>query len=219
MGYDMAAATKTFDWWYDFGATVHMCNDKSQFKTFEKVIEGYKVMMENNDTTRVLGKGTVEISFTSKKKLVLVNVLFVPEIRKNLISTNLLCKKGIKIILESDKVVFSKYGAFVGKGYSCDGMFKLNIINKMNDASVYIIGFSSSRLWYGRLAHVNFGYLKYRSKHGLFSCNYTSNEKYEICIQAKMTKKHFSSVERSSELLELVHSDICELNEILCRGE
>ncbi|KAJ4973154.1 hypothetical protein NE237_006328 [Protea cynaroides] len=86
---NMTAATKTFNWWYDSSVTIHVCNNKSHFKTFEKVIEGYEVMMENNDNTKVLGKDTVEISFTSKKKLVLVNVLFVLEIRKNLVSTNL----------------------------------------------------------------------------------------------------------------------------------
>ncbi|KAJ4969735.1 hypothetical protein NE237_002834 [Protea cynaroides] len=112
---NMTAATKTFDWWYDSNATVHVCNDKSQFKTFEKVIEGYEVMMKNNDTTKVLYKGTIEISFTSKKKLVLVNVLFVPEIRKNLVSSNLLCKKGITAVLESDKVVFLRMVSFLAK--------------------------------------------------------------------------------------------------------
>ena len=214
---NMAAATKTFDWWYDSGATVHVCNNKDQFKTLEKVDEGSAVLMGNNVTAKVLGKGTVEISFTSGKKLVLVNVLFVPEIRKNLVSANLLCKKGIKAVLESDKIVFSKNGAFVGKGYSCDGMFKLSIINNMNNFA-YIVGSPSSHLWHGRLAHINFGYIKYMSKHGLISCNSIINEKCEICIQAKLTKKPFPSVERSSVKLELIHSDICELNGILTRG-
>ena len=73
----------------------------------------------------------------------LVNVLFVPEIRKNLVSTNLLCKKGIKVVLEYDKIVFSKNGAFVGKGYPCDGMFKLSVTKNMNNFS-YIVGYPSS---------------------------------------------------------------------------
>ena len=33
-----------------------------------------------------------------------------------------------------------------------------------------------------------------------------------------MTKKSFPKVNRNSQLLELVHSDICELNGILNRG-
>jgi len=33
-----------------------------------------------------------------------------------------------------------------------------------------------------------------------------------------MTKRAFSKVERNINLLELVHSNICELNDILTRG-
>ena len=101
--------------------------------------------------------------------------MFVPEIRKNLVSANLLCKSGIRVVLEYDKIVLSKNGAFVGKGYSCDGMFKLSITNNMNNFA-YIIGYPSSHLWHGRLAHINFGYIKYMSKHGLISCNSIINE-------------------------------------------
>ena len=42
-------------------------------------------------------------------------------------------------------------------------------------------------------------------------------KKCEICIQAKMTKKHFSKWDRNSIMLELVHSDVCELNGVLTR--
>lgn len=56
------------------------------------------------------------------------------------------------------------------------------------------------------------------AKNGLIS--YTDNEtdKCEVCIRSKMMKKLFPSVERSSQVLDLVHSDICELNDILTRG-
>ena len=34
-----------------------------------------------------------------------------------------------------------------------------------------------------------------------------------------MTKKPFKSIERNTRLLELIHSDICELNGLLTRGD
>ena len=95
------------------------------------------VFMGNHDTAKVIGKGTIELQFTSGKKLILLNVFHVPDVRKNLIYASLLCKKGIKVVLEADKVIFSKNGVFVGQGYSCDGMFKLSI-NKV-DVSVYVL--------------------------------------------------------------------------------
>ncbi|XP_071928092.1 uncharacterized protein [Coffea arabica] len=138
----VVTATKSCDWWYDSGATVHVCNDKSQFQTYEEVPDGHEVLMGNHNIAKVLGKGSVDLQFTSGKKLILVNVLHVPEIRKNLVSADALNKKGLKVVLESNKVIFSMNGVFVGKGYSCDGMFKL-CINKDN-VSVYVVDASYS---------------------------------------------------------------------------
>jgi transposase InsO family protein len=95
-------------------------------------------------------------------------------------------------------------------------LFKLSIINKAISHFSYIV--ESSSLWHGRLAHLNFKYLKYMSKHGLISYKHDNNEKCEIFIQAKVTKKPFPTIHRNSQILELIHSDICELNGILTRG-
>ena len=57
------------------------------------------------------------------------------------------------------------------------------------------------------------------SNHGLISGIDNNSKTCEICIQAKMTKKPFPKSERNSEILDLVHSDICELNGNLTRGE
>jgi transposase InsO family protein len=110
----------------------------------------------------------------------------------------------------------SKNEIFIGNGYSCNGLFKLSIINKVISHFSYTV--ESSSLWHGRLAHLNFKYLKYMSKHGLISYKHDNNEKCEICIQAKMTKKPFPTIHINSQILELIHSDICELNGILTRG-
>ena len=91
-------------------------------------------------------------------------------------------------------------------------------INKVN-VFVYILK-SNFYLWHARLSHVNFKLINFMSKHGLISCINENGKsgKCEICIQAKMTKKPFPKNERTTELLELVHSDIFELNGHLTRG-
>src|SRR3954467_11075985 len=43
-------------------------------------------------------------------------------------------------------------------------------------------------------------------------------EKCKVCARSKIVRKPFGSVQRESQLLDLVHTDICELNEILTRG-
>ena len=75
-----------------------MMGNKSHFKSLEVAMVGQQVQMGNNDTAKVEGKGIVELQFTSGKKLILINVLYVPEIRKNLVFANLLCKKVSRLL-------------------------------------------------------------------------------------------------------------------------
>ena len=47
--------------------------------------------------------------------MTLNNVLYVPEIHKNIFSGLLLNKHGFRIVFEADKVVVSKSGMFTGR--------------------------------------------------------------------------------------------------------
>ncbi|GJW60522.1 glucose-6-phosphate isomerase 1, chloroplastic [Tanacetum coccineum] len=57
----MASVTTTDDWWYDSGATTHVCNNRDLFKTYKKTKDGHEVMMGDNHTSKVIGSGNVEI--------------------------------------------------------------------------------------------------------------------------------------------------------------
>ena len=60
---------------------MQLCIDKSLFKTDEDTSEGHVIVMGNHDTIKVHGKGVVDLQFTSDKKLVLTDVLHIPESR------------------------------------------------------------------------------------------------------------------------------------------
>ena len=163
-----SAAENSSKWWYDSDATIHVYNNKTLFKEYVEASNGLEVLMGNHNTAKVLGIRKVELVLSSGKKLILTNMYHVPDIKKNLVSTSLLSKNGVKAVLKSDKLILSKNGVFVGKGYSCNGMYKLSlIINKSDVGCAYIVDFSL--LWYARLGHLNFKYMKYMSKHGLIS--------------------------------------------------
>nr|GEW55719.1 hypothetical protein [Tanacetum cinerariifolium] len=55
-------------------------------------------------------KGSVVLEFSSGKSVTLFNVLYVPKLRKNLISGLVLNKCGYKYVYESDKYILSKSG-------------------------------------------------------------------------------------------------------------
>ncbi|RVW75987.1 Retrovirus-related Pol polyprotein from transposon TNT 1-94 [Vitis vinifera] len=96
------------------------------FSTFEPIENGEKVFMGNSATSEINGQGKVILKITSGKELTLTNVLYVPEICKNLVSGSLLNNHGFRLVFESNKFVLSKSGMYVGKGYMSDGMWKLN---------------------------------------------------------------------------------------------
>ncbi|KAI5381227.1 hypothetical protein KIW84_UN0906 [Lathyrus oleraceus] len=73
-------------WWIDSGATTHVCKDRFWFKTFVPVEDGSVLYMGDDHFAPVEGKGNVVLEFSSGKTITLFNVLYVPKLRKNLIS-------------------------------------------------------------------------------------------------------------------------------------
>jgi len=92
--------------------------------------------------------------------------------------------------LKPDKVIIFEGGVFVRKDYVCDGMPKLSI---------------------NRLGHVNFRKINDMVKLDLIPYVNKTDDKCKICMITKNTGQPFPSIQRSSNILDLVHSDICEM--------
>ena len=98
---------KVASWWYDTCATVNVCYDKSLSKTYIKVNDWQELQMGNKVRSKVIGIGNVELVFTSGKKVILTNVLYVLVMNRSLVSGVLLRKPGIKSVDESGKLILS----------------------------------------------------------------------------------------------------------------
>ena len=106
----------------DFGATRHICGNKSAFTSYTTVKEeDEQIFMGDYRSTSVIGKGKFLLKLTSRKLLALIDVLHVPDIHWNLVLVSLLGKTRVKILFDSDKIVLTKNDAFVGKGYCNKG--------------------------------------------------------------------------------------------------
>ena len=218
--------SNTKEWWVDTGATCHVCSDKKMFSSYQTIDNGEQLFMGNSSSSKVEGQGKVVLNMTSGKELTLNDVLHVLEIRKNLVSGSLLSKKGIKLVFVLDNFILTKNGIYVGKGYMRNGLFKMNVmivvppiknINNKNTSSAYVL--ESSNTWHGRLGHVNYDTLRRLiNMECLPNFKIDQNHKCEICVESKLTRTSFQSIERSSEPLELIHSDICDLKFIQTRG-
>jgi transposase InsO family protein len=176
--------------------------------------------MGNGSCAHVLGVSTVILKFTSRKTVSLKSVQHVPSIKKNLVSASMLCRDGYIVVLESNKCVVSKHGTFVGKGYDCGGMFRLSLHVVCNKI-VNSINFSDeSNLWHSRFCHASFGCLMRLANLNLIpKFNLVKKSKCHVCVEPKQSRKpHKAAEARNLAPLELVHSNLCEMNGILTKG-
>nr|CAD39988.3 OSJNBb0045P24.6 [Oryza sativa Japonica Group] len=144
----------------DFKKQMKNNNNPNQDERTCFVTRGSTVLMGNGSHASVHGVGTIDLKFTSGKIVQLKNVQHVPSIDRNLVSGSRLTRDGFKLVFESNKVVVSKQGYFIGKGSKCHS-----------------------------------------------------------CVQSKQPHKpHKAAEERNLAPLELLHSDLCEMNGVLTKG-
>ena len=75
-------------------------------------------------------------------------------------------------------------------------------------------------MWHSRLCHVNFGCMSRLAKLNLIpSFTTVKGSKCQVCVQAKQPRKtHVTAETRNLAPLELIHSDLCEMNGVLTKG-
>ena len=209
------------DWWVDTGANIHVCADISLFSSYQATARWVRTNGEWCTSASVHGVGTVDLKFTSGRIVQLKNVQHVPAIKKNLVSGSLLCRERFKLVFESNKVVVMKYGLFVGKGYECGGLFRLSLAYFCNKVMNHIhSSVNETEVWHSRLYHISFGCMTRLAKFSLIpSFTLAKGSKCHSCVQGKQPRTpHKAAEERHLAPLELIHSDLCEMNGVLTKG-
>nr|AAU90206.1 putative polyprotein [Oryza sativa Japonica Group] len=152
----------------------------------------------------------------------LKNVQHVPSIDRNLVSGSRLTRDGFKLVFESNKVVMSKHGYFIGKGYECGGLFRFSLSDFCNKSVNHICGSvdDEANVWHSRLCHINFGLMSRLSSMYLIPrFSIVKGSKCHSCVQSKQPRKpHKAAEERNLAPLEFLHSDLCEMIGVLTKG-
>jgi hypothetical protein len=133
-------------------------------------------------------------------------------------------KDGYSFASENNGCVISKDNMFVACASILNGLFVLNL----DDSPICNISAKGSRpndlsptyIWHCRLGHISEKLMKKLHNGGLLTLfDFESYETCEACLLGKMTKMPFSGFpERASDLLELIHTDVCEPMSTTARG-
>ncbi|XP_043692937.1 uncharacterized protein LOC122643378 [Telopea speciosissima] len=170
------------------------------------------VFVENGVEVTVEAIGVVRILLAGGLFLDLEDIVYVPSIRRNLISISKLSRMGYFFNFNKDGFNLLHNYVVVGNGSLVDGLYKLNcdspvVLNVGSKRSM--LDERSSMLWHRRLGHISVQRMErlVRNKilrpldfHDLHDC--------VDCMKGKMTKTRRMKAARSNGLLELIHTDI-----------
>lgn len=157
-------------WIMDSGASAHMCYRRDFFSIFEEFKS--KVWLGNNQSLEVQGKGTIRIRklIDNKWQNATINdVLFVPELRKNLFSEGAITNKGMKVVKEGSRAEIFQLDKLVATAIRDDNnIYKMLFYTLVLNADTATKK-NNFKLWHERLGHINQEYTKKMIKDGLIN--------------------------------------------------
>ena len=180
------------------------------------------------DTSRVatVTVGVITLHFGGGKKLVLSNCLYVPGVRRNLVSVSCLSCNGYSSLFNKN-FIFIKYRYdVICRGMLSDNLYLLEPISlqinshESNHKRKEISPVNQTHLWHLRLDHINLERIRSMVTGGLLSpLDVTALSVCESCLERKMIMRHFKAKGyRAKEVLDLVHTDLCGPMSTIARG-
>ena len=178
------------------------------------------IYSRNKLRSYVKAVGTCSLVLSSGYDLELERTFYIPNFSRNLISISRLVPLGYSFNFSS--ICFSLYyiSDIVGNGILSHSLFRINLQNNatyttlhvQNNAGVKrcVMNEESSMLWHRRLGHTFIQRTKRLVNDGVLGApDFTDFETCVDCIKGKQTNMSKKGAKRSSDLLEIIHTNIC----------
>lgn len=215
--YNSEETTGILKFFIDSGCTDHMVNEKEVFSSIVMLKVPIKISVaKNDDFLLAIGVGNIKvISDLGNEKIncTLKNVLYVPDLRKNLLSVKKLEISDMKILFENSHVkLINKDGQLVGLGKR-ENLYEIQFL-RINVECMNIESNDNDFVkWHKRYGHIGFsGLREIIKKHmveGLENIKIQDVEFCQPCISGKMTRFPFTERTKAKRILEIIHSDVC----------
>ncbi|GAU22332.1 hypothetical protein TSUD_106600 [Trifolium subterraneum] len=216
--------TESMVWYFDTGCSNHMTGNTSILTDFNKCLNT-RIKLANDNFIAAECMGNVVIQRSNGKKAVIEKVLYVPGMKCNLMSVGQLLEKGFKAVFEGEtlKLFDSKQRLILKTAQSQNRTFKTQVKTIEVECLATSTEDKDGDLWHRRYGHLNFKSLSMlNSKNmvlGLPSV-IAPVDTCTTCLLGKHPRSPFKSnlPMRSSEVLNVVHSDICGPIDVLSTG-
>ena len=206
-----------YSWYVDSAATSHITSNYNFFLNIDANVKT-KVFLANGQVVQSLGKGSGYLYCDNGNggvtKVLVTNVLYIPEIEGNLISVKKLVQMGLEVNFEGENCFIMKNSNVMAVANFDGLLYKLSVterVSKINEK----LEVSDIETWHCRFGHRNVEAIRKLVKNNLVDdIGMVSNsrlEKCETCVLGKSVRKPFFGLNaiRSKSPLELVHTDLC----------
>ncbi|XP_057755600.1 uncharacterized protein LOC130974762 [Arachis stenosperma] len=171
------------------------------------------IYVADSNIVAVEAIGTFRLCSMSGIYLDLLETLYVPSFRRNLVSVSRLDKSGYFCLFGDNKVSLVYNSNNICSGHLVDNLYRLNL-NSYNNEILKMdtkqkLNENLASLWHKRLGHISKQRIqRLVSDEILGPLNLADFEVCIECIKEKRTNKRKLGAERAKDVLELIHTDI-----------
>lgn len=216
-------------WILDSGCTHHVCRRRDWFTNFremdsEVINTAADPSKQNGATLRAKGIGDIFLKTSVanvERGIVLRDVYYVPNVRKNLMSVSQIERKGKELLIKDGKVRIrnAKTKGVICEAYRQNDLYMLkveidknvpeNAVKEINTLKV-----DNAELWHRRFCHVNDNTIrKLADTNRVIGLDNARMDNFtcEACCISKATKNACKRLKsrQSKGICELIHSDLC----------
>ncbi len=199
----------------DCGATDHMCTTTEGFMNYEPV-SGQDVRLADKSVCNIEGVGDVLVSWQGIR-MIFQQVLHVIELRINLVSAGKMSEKGVTTnIVPQGFCEVTRNGKQLFCAKKLNNLFVIEGMECVQQPQAQAVNKQGSDIWHQRLGHLGRGGLeKLKTEQlvrGLEGDVIPKDAQIcEDCEKGKSTRQPIpkSTKRRETELLSLVHTDLC----------
>ena len=208
---------KNSGWIIDSGATQHMTFDKDSLSDYVEFKQPCIVNLGDNGAIFAYGKGTYHIVADLKnsiRPIALQDVLYLPDIGKNLLSVQAMTKLGATVDFVGNQCKITRNSKLLAIG---EMQQKLYVLKCCQDINVNIARENSDmQLWHCRFGHLGIDnvskLVKGKMVEGM-NCD-VQVERNSVCQPCIMGKQHRTPYPkgistRATMPFEVVHTDVC----------
>jgi hypothetical protein len=148
-------------WTVDSGAIDYVAKDRDLFVDFRRIPQGSKwFYVGNNSRVPVKGISTCKLDMRDGRTLLLHDVLFAPEIRRNLVSVVVLLRFGFILNMCGTSIKLYLDDVCYGYRYVSSGFIILYVVNIMTSYNTHfsLITYANDNIdvnvWHMRLGHI-----------------------------------------------------------------